>query len=503
MNQNLYSLIQSRIADPEKAAIDAGPAGACSYGELDRRSARLARVLVESGVLPGDRVAVQVEKSTEALLLYLACLRAGAAYLPLNSGYTVSELSYFLGDAEPRVVVCDPRDEATLQDLATKAGVARLETLDAKGKGSLTDKADAALPLDGVVERGRDDLAAILYTSGTTGRAKGAMLTHGNLTSNALTLIDAWRFTEDDILLHALPIFHAHGLFVASNVTLLAGGTMLFLPRFDVDAVLELLPRASAMMGVPTFYSRLLAAPAFTRELVSHMRVFISGSAPLSPEVHKGFEARCGHAILERYGMTETLMNSSNPYQGARRPGTVGFPLSEVEIRISDPEKGGLLPDGEVGSIDIRGPNVFKGYWRMPEKTAAEFHADGFFRSGDLGKFEDGYLMIVGRDKDLIISGGFNVYPAEVEAALDALQGIAESAVIGLPHADFGEAVTAVVVPSSDQALSEGTLRRSLEATLAKYKIPKRIIAVEGLPRNAMGKVQKNQLRLDYAKTYR
>ena len=503
MNENLYNLIRSRISDLERIAIDAGPAGTCSYDELDRRSARIAQALVDSGVSPGDRVAVQVEKSTEAVLLYLACLRAGAVYLPLNSGYTASELTYFLEDSEPRLAVCDPRNEAAFRDLAAQTGVGVVETLDAAGQGSLAARAAAAPPYQGTLQRASDDLAAILYTSGTTGRAKGAMLTHGNLTSNALTLIEAWQFSENDLLLHALPIFHAHGLFVAINVILLSGGSMLFLPRFDVAAVLALLPRATTMMGVPTFFSRLLAAPAFTAELVAHMRVFISGSAPLSPEAHKAFEARCGHAILERYGMTETLMNSSNPYVGARRPGSVGFPLPGVEIRITDRESGALLPDGEVGSVEIRGPNVFKGYWRMPEKTAAEFRDDGFFVSGDLGRFdEEGYLALVGRGKDLIITGGFNVYPAEVEAALDALEGIAESAVIGLPHADFGEAVTAVVVLSGERPRAEAEVRKSLEVTLAKYKVPKRVFAVESLPRNAMGKVQKNQLRATYAKTF-
>lgn len=503
MNENLYSLIQSRIADPDKVVIDAGDAGLYSYRELDSRSARFAQVLRNLGVKPGDRVAAQVEKSPEAILLYLACLRAGAVYLPLNTGYTAKELAYFLGDAEPSLAVCDPSRFDLFEDLTAAAGVAALETLDGRGEGSLIVKADAAEPLPDVVPRSGEDLAAILYTSGTTGRSKGAMLTHANLTSNALTLAAVWHFTSDDVLLHALPIFHTHGLFVATNICLLSGASMLFLPRFDLAQVLALLPRATSLMGVPTFYSRLLSSPDFTRDLVAHMRIFISGSAPLSPEVHKEFEARCGHAILERYGMTETSMNSSNPYDGPRRAGTVGFPLPDVEIRIADTKTGEILPDGEVGSIEVRGPNVFKGYWRMPEKTASEFREDGFFITGDLGMFDDqGYLMIVGRDKDLIISGGFNVYPAEVEAAIDALKGIAESAVIGLPHADFGEAVTAVVVPKGEAAPSEEAVRTALEPVLAKYKIPKRVLTVDSLPRNSMGKVQKKQLREVYAKTY-
>jgi len=503
MSENLYSLMQSRIADPAKTFIDAGHAGLYSYGDLDSRSARFARVLRNLGVEPGDRVAAQVEKSPEAILLYLACFRVGAVYLPLNTGYTAKELAYFLGDAEPRLAVCDTARREAFRTLTAEAGVACLETLDGEGKGSLTEKVDAAAPSPEIVPRQSDDLAAILYTSGTTGRSKGAMLTHANLTSNALALADIWRFSADDVLLHALPIFHTHGLFVATNICLLTGASMLFLPRFDLAQVLALLPRATSMMGVPTFYSRLLSSPDFTRDLVAHMRVFISGSAPLSPEVHKAFQARCGHAILERYGMTETSMNSSNPYDGERRPGTVGFPLPDVEIRIADVKSGAVLPKGEVGSIEIRGPNVFKGYWRMPEKTASEFRDDGFFVSGDLGMFDErGYLMIVGRDKDLIISGGFNVYPAEVEAAIDALEGVAESAVIGLPHADFGEAVTAVVVPSAAGAPAEESVRKALEPVLAKYKIPKRVLTVDSLPRNSMGKVQKKQLRETYANTY-
>ena len=504
MTENLYSVIQARLADRDKTFMETPDGARCSYGDLDARSAQFAQALADLGVEPGDRVAAQVDKSPEAILLYLGCLRAGAVYLPLNTGYTAAEIEYFLGDAEPRVAVCRPQVEADFRAIAAKTGVAHVETLGADGNGSITDKAAQADSSFGVVARNTDDLAAILYTSGTTGRSKGAMLTHGNLVSNAEALAETWRFSADDVLLHALPIFHTHGLFVATNVTLLAGGSMLFLPGFDLAEVLRLLPRASVMMGVPTFYSRLLSATEFDRDLVSHMRLFVSGSAPLSPETHKDFEARTGHAILERYGMTETGMNTSNPYDGARRAGTVGFPLPGVEIRIADPESGALLPNGEVGVIEIRGPNVFKGYWRMPEKTAAEFRADGFFISGDLGLFDDqGYINIVGRDKDLIISGGYNVYPAEIEAALDALDEIAESAVIGLPHADFGEGVTAIVVPRDEAALSEDGVRKTLGQTLAKYKVPKRVISVDDLPRNAMGKVQKKELRETYADTYR
>ena len=504
MTGNLYSMVQERVTDRDKVFIETGDGQICSYGTLESRSAQFAQALADLGVEPGDRVAAQVDKSTEAILLYLGCLRAGAVYLPLNTGYTAAEIEYFLGDAEPRVAICRPQVEAQFQEIAARTGVAHVETLAADGSGSITDKTNAARHSFGVVARSEDDLAAILYTSGTTGRSKGAMLTHGNLASNARSLAEAWCFGPEDLLLHALPIFHTHGLFVATNVTLFAGSSMLFLPGFDLAAVLRLLPRATVMMGVPTFYTRLLGTPEFDRDLVAHMRLFVSGSAPLSPETHKDFEARTGHAILERYGMTETNMNSSNPYEGARRAGTVGFPLPGVEIRIANPETGEVLPQGEVGVIEIRGPNVFKGYWRMPEKTAAEFRDDGFFISGDLGLFDDqGHLNIVGRDKDLIISGGYNVYPAEVEAALDALDEVAESAVVGLPHADFGEGVTAVVVPKGEAGLSEEGVRDALVQVLAKYKVPKRVLCVESLPRNAMGKVQKKLLRETYADIYR
>jgi len=503
MSDNLYAVIRNHMADPARPFIETRDGSICTYGDVDARSAQFAQALVDLGVEPGDRVAAQVDKTMEAILLYLGCLRAGAVYLPLNTGYTPAEIEYFLGDAEPRVAVCRPQVAEQFRAIAATVGVPEVETLSADGGGSILDKATAASTSFGIVERTEDDLAAILYTSGTTGRSKGAMLTHGNLRSNAETLAEVWRFSADDVLLHALPIFHTHGLFVATNVTLLSGGSMLFLPGFELDAVLDLLPRATAMMGVPTFYTRLLGTPAFARDLVSHMRLFVSGSAPLSPETHKAFEARTGHAILERYGMTETNMNSSNPYDGARLAGTVGFPLPGVEIRITHPETGKALPQGDVGMIEIRGPNVFKGYWRMPEKTAAEFRDDGFFISGDLGRFDKrGYLSIVGRDKDLIISGGYNVYPAEVEAALDALDGVSESAVVGLPHRDFGEGVTAIVVATDTSAVSEDVVRSSLVEVLAKYKVPKRVICVDSLPRNAMGKIQKKALRETYADTY-
>jgi malonyl-CoA/methylmalonyl-CoA synthetase len=505
MSENLFGIFENSFpADPSSRPFLERPDGSTlSYADLLDLSGRLANVLVDLGVKPGDRVAAQVEKSAEALMVYLASLRAGAVYLPLNTAYTPGEIRYFLGDAEPALFVCRPEAADAMQALAAEVGVPRVETLGERGNGSLMEKARVAPPGFADVGRTSDDLAAILYTSGTTGRSKGAMLSHGNLASNARALAEAWRFTAEDRLLHALPIFHTHGLFVATNVTLISGAALILLPRFDADEIIRLLPKATVMMGVPTFYTRLLARPDFTRELVAHLRLFVSGSAPLSAETHKEFEARTGHAILERYGMTETNMNTSNPYDGERIPGSVGFPLPGVEIRIADPQTGRELPRGEVGVIEIRGPNVFQGYWRMPEKTKAEFRADGFFVSGDLGYVDDkGYLRISGREKDLIISGGFNVYPAEVEGAIEALPGVAECAVIGVPHPDFGEGVVAVVIPKPGAALDEREMQEALASELAKYKLPKRIFVVDALPRNAMGKVQKKDLREQHKGTF-
>jgi len=390
-----------------------------------------------------------------------------------------------------------------MRALAGEVGVPQVETLGEERDGSLVEKARAAAPEFADVPRGTDDLAAFLYTSGTTGRSKGAMLSHGNMASNAAALRDSWRFTAEDRLLHALPIFHTHGLFVATNVTLMTGSSMILLPRFDAGEIIRLLPKATVMMGVPTFYTRLLSRPDFTRDLVAHMRLFVSGSAPLSAETHREFQDRTGHAILERYGMTETNMNTSNPYDGERIPGSVGFPLPGVEVRVADPDSGRELPQGEIGMIEIRGPNVFKGYWRMPEKTKAEFRDDGFFVSGDLGFYDErGYLRISGRGKDLIISGGFNVYPAEVEGAIEALPGVAECAVIGVPHPDFGEGVVAVVIPKPGAQLDEREMQKALTSELAKYKLPKRIYVTDNLPRNAMGKVQKKDLRERHKDTF-
>ncbi|MCT8974896.1 malonate--CoA ligase [Microbaculum marinisediminis] len=503
MTTSLYARLAARFPDPSKVFLETHDGRTITYGDLDAESARMAGALMKLGVKPGDRVAVQVQKSAEALLLYLGCLRAGAVYLPLNTAYTLAELGYFIGDAEPTVVVCDPAVREAVAALPEAKGVAAVETLDSAGRGTMADKAAGQFDTFADVDRAGDDLAAILYTSGTTGRSKGAMLTQDNLASNAEVLVDAWRFTAADVLIHALPIYHTHGLFVATNTLLMAGGTMLFLPKFDADAVLALMPRATTMMGVPTFYTRLIDHPGLTREVTKTMRLFTSGSAPLLAETHRAFEERTGHRILERYGMTETNMSTSNPYEGERRAGTVGFPLPGVDLRIVDPDSGSELPQGEIGIIEVKGPNVFKGYWRMPEKTQAEFRPDGFFITGDVAMVDaDGYVHIVGRAKDLIISGGFNVYPKEVESEIDAMEGVVESAVIGLPHRDFGEGVTAVVVLETGAALPEEHVQAQLKQRLAAYKLPKRVFFVDALPRNTMGKVQKNVLRDTYAKTY-
>ncbi|MCQ0970219.1 malonyl-CoA synthase [Paracoccus sp. TK19116] len=468
-----------------------------TYGDIDRMSARLANLLVAEGVAPGDRVAVQVEKSPEALALFLATIRAGAVFLPLNTAYTPAEIAYFIKDAEPAFVVCDPA-RAERRDDFMSAG-APLLTLATDGTGSLTERATNQSEQHDPVARADEDLAAILYTSGTTGRSKGAMLSHHNLASNADTLAEAWHFTEDDVLLHALPIFHTHGLFVASNVVMRTGGRMIWLPKFDADTVIRLLPQATAMMGVPTFYTRLLDHPDFTRDLVANIRLFTSGSAPLLAETHRAFEDRIGHRILERYGMTETNMNTSNPYDGERRAGTVGFPLPGVDLRITA-EDGTEVAQGEIGQIEVRGDNVFMGYWRMPEKTAEELGTDGWFKTGDLGMVDpDGYVVIVGRGKDLIISGGFNIYPKEVELLIDEMPGVLESAVIGVPHPDFGEGVVAVVARGRETEPDPDAIVAGLSDRLAKFKQPKRVIVLDELPRNAMGKVQKAALRADYA----
>ncbi len=499
---NLFELLLSDKAASDRLALESPDGTSLSFKALVEASGRMANALVALGLKPGDRVAVQVEKSPANLVLYLASLRAGAVYLPLNTAYTLPEVGYFVGDAEPSLIVCDPADKAGVDELAAISG-ARVETLDPAGHRSLAELARGQPAGFETVPRKGEDLAAIVYTSGTTGRSKGAMLTHANLASNARTLVESWRFGPGDILIHALPIYHVHGLFVAINVLLMAGGTMIFLPKFDAVEVLGLMPRATALMGVPTFYTRLLRLPGLTREAAAGMRLFVSGSAPLLAETHQDWRARTGHAILERYGMTETGMNVSNPYDGERIAGTVGLPLPGVEVRITDAETGAPLPAGEIGMIEVKGPNVFKGYWRMPDKTRAEFTGDGFFITGDLGTVgENGYICIVGRGKDLIITGGLNVYPIEVEEKIDALPGVVESAVVGLPHPDFGEAVTAVVATGGGAAPQEAEVLSALEAELAAFKRPKRVIFVDELPRNTMGKVQKAALRAQYASLY-
>ena len=468
---------------------------------LAGRIARMAHAFRAVGVRPGDRVAVQVAKSPEALAAYAATVSIGAVFLPLNTAYTASELDYFLGDATPRLFLCDPAKAADLAPVAAAHG-AQVLTLDGAGQGSLAALMQGQPATFAPEPREPDDLAAILYTSGTTGRSKGAMLTHRNLASNAEALMGLWRFTGADVLLHALPIFHTHGLFVATNVALLARAKMIFLPGFDLPTVLRLLPEATVLMGVPTFYTRLLSDPRFDAALTAHMRLFVSGSAPLLAETHREFQARTGHVILERYGMTETNMNTSNPYDGMRRAGTVGFPLPGVELRIV--AEGTEVAPGGVGVIEVRGPNVFKGYWQMPDKTAEELRPDGWFITGDLGQLDpDGYVQIVGRAKDLVITGGYNVYPKEVELLLDAVPGVEESAVIGLPHPDFGEAVFAVLVAKTGAALDAGAVLAAIAPQLAKFKQPKAAVVVDDLPRNTMGKVQKNLLREQYKEQFR
>ena len=464
-----------------------------TYAALFDGAQRIAQKLIASGLEPGDRVAVQVAKTLEAVQLYLGTVLAGGIFLPLNTAYTGSEVAYFVNDATPRILVCDPN---RLDELAPLAGDAEVFTLDKDGTGTLTHNLPATDPGFEAVARGADDLAAILYTSGTTGRSKGAMLSHKNLASNSESLRELWRFTPDDVLIHALPIFHTHGLFVATNVALLSGASVVFLPRFDAEAILDAMPRATALMGVPTFYTRLLDNPRLTLEQSRNMRLFISGSAPLLVDTHEKWEQRTGHRILERYGMTETNMSTSNPYDGERRAGTVGFPLPGVELRITDEDR--EVEPGAIGVIEVRGDNVFQGYWQMPEKTAEELRPDGWFITGDLAtRDKDGYVTIVGRAKDLIITGGFNVYPKELESLIDDIPGVLESAVIGVPHPDFGEAVVAVVV-REDPDLTLDQIEAVTSRDLAKFKQPKKILFLPELPRNTMGKVQKKTLREDY-----
>jgi len=501
-NHNLFVALRAGFpADLDAIAVDAvdGPgAGRYTWRDLDRGTAMLANLLDSLELPPGSRIAVQTEKSVEALMLYLAVLRAGYVYLPLNTAYQAAEIEYFVGNAEPAVVVCAARKFGWVSKIAFRCGTQHVFTLDDDRSGSLLVR--AAVQGDGhaPAQREADDLAAILYTSGTTGRSKGAMLSHGNLLSNALTLMDYWGWRHGDVLIHALPIFHVHGLFVASHGALLNASRMIWLARFDPGTVITRLPEATVFMGVPTLYVRLLAEPELTREACGHMRLFISGSAPLLIETFNAFRERTGHTILERYGMSETVMLTSNPCRaedGERRGGTVGLPLPGVGLRIRD-DKGLPLPAGEIGGIEVSGPNVFKGYWRMPEKTADEFTTDLWFKTGDVGSIAaDGYVTIVGRSKDLIISGGYNVYPAEVEGTINDLPGVAESAVIGVPHPDFGEAVVAVLTARPGARIDGAVVVSQLKRQIANFKVPKQVFVVDELPRNTMGKVQKNLLR--------
>ncbi|ANN66298.1 malonate--CoA ligase [Bordetella bronchialis] len=508
-NANLYAVLETGFPrDRSQVAIET-PTLRYTWDDIDRASACLANLLTSLDLPKDARVAVQVEKSPEALLLYLATLRAGLVYLPLNTAYRESEIEYFLGNAEPSVVVCSSANLPWIQKLADRSGVAHVYTLDDDRTGTLLDAAGKLSQRFKTVARAEDDLAAILYTSGTTGRSKGAMLSHGNLASNARVLHTYWGWRADDVLLHMLPIFHVHGLFVASHGALLAGARMIWLPKLDVDQALRYLPQSTVMMGVPTYYVRLLADPRFGREACARMRLFISGSAPLLTETFVTFQGRTGHTILERYGMSETVMLTSNPYdavEGARIGGTVGKALPGVEVRVVD-DAGRKLPPGEIGNIQVRGPNVFSGYWRMPEKTREEFTEDGWFKTGDVGRWGGeingspvpvDYLSIVGRSKDLIISGGYNVYPKEIESVIDDMQGVEESAVIGVPHPDFGEAVVAVVVPRKGARLDPAAIQGELKNRIANFKVPKRVHVTDQLPRNTMGKVQKNVLRDTY-----
>jgi len=493
MSNLLYDALFGCRAGDNKPFLVFADGSTLSYDAFVRMSGRFANTINAAGLTVGDRLAVQVQKSAEALALYAACVRSGVIFLPLNTAYKPAEVAYFVADSGARMLVADAA--ADLQSVAAAHEVI-LHSMFADGSGSFADLATNASEVFAPVPRGADDLAAFLYTSGTTGRSKGAMLTQNNLLSNAETLIDEWRFSEADVLLHALPIFHTHGLFVATNIILLARASMIFLPKFDNDAVFAMLPQATSMMGVPTFYTRLLDDVRLSKDTTGHMRLFISGSAPLLAETHVQFAARTGHHILERYGMTETNMNTTNPYDGPRRAGTVGMPLAGVELKITDPDTGKTVADGSIGQIEVRGPNVFVGYWNMPEKTREELRDDGFFITGDLGLIdEQGYVQIVGRNKDLIISGGYNIYPKEIELILDEQAGVLESAVIGAPHADFGESVIGILVADGSQLIDLEAIEANLANALARFKLPRKLIIAEELPRNTMGKVQKNILR--------
>ncbi|MES2980623.1 MAG: malonyl-CoA synthase [Pseudomonadota bacterium] len=498
-NNNLFAALRAAFpADLDAIAVETDNGLNYTWRDLERGTAMMANLLQSLELPSGSRVAVQVEKSVEALMLYLATLRAGLVFLPLNTAYQSAEIEYFVGNAEPAVVVCSSKNFGWISKIAFKAGTQNVFTLDDDRRGTLLERASHCSDQHEVAQCGADDLAAILYTSGTTGRSKGAMLTHGNMLSNARVLKDYWGFVPGDVLIHALPIFHVHGLFVAIHSALINGSKMIWLGKFDPRLVVEKLPEATVFMGVPTLYVRMLAEPGLNREACRSMRLFIAGSAPLLVETFREWQERTGHTILERYGMSETVMLTSNPYspkQGERRGGTVGFPLPGVGLRVRGENDQDLGVD-EIGAIQVKGPNVFKGYWRMPEKTREEFTADGWFKTGDVGKIDKlGYVSIVGRSKDLIISGGYNVYPAEIEGYINDMPGVAESAVVGVPHPDFGEVGVAVVIAKPGAQLDGAAIIASLKSQLANFKIPKRCFVVSELPRNTMGKVQKNLLR--------
>jgi len=510
-NQNLFAALRDAFpADLDSIAVETADAGApalrYSWGDLDRATAMIANLLQSLDIPGGSRIAVQVEKSVEAMMLYLATLRAGYVFLPLNTAYLSAEIEYFIGNAEPAVVVCSPKNFGWVSKIAFTAGTKHVFTLGDDRSGSLLERAAHCSDRQVPAVKRDGDLAAILYTSGTTGRSKGAMLSHGNMRSNAVMLQDYWGWRPGDVLIHALPIFHVHGLFVAIHAALLNGSKMIWLGKFDPRVVIEKMSEATVFMGVPTLYVRMLAEPALTREAARHMRLFIAGSAPLLIETFTDWQQRTGHTILERYGMSETIMLTSNPYaadprhgnQSERRGGTVGFPLPGVDLRVCG-DDGLEVPVGEIGGIQVKGPNVFSGYWRMPEKTAEEFTADGFFKTGDVGRIDErGYVTIVGRSKDLIISGGYNVYPAEIEGTINEMPGVAESALVGVPHPDFGEVGVAVVIAKPGATVSPEAVIADLKSKLANFKIPKRCFVVTELPRNGMGKVQKNLLRDRY-----
>ena len=500
MNANLYALFRSRFPhDLDDCWLETEDAKYYSWRDLERGTAKIAHLFASLKLPPGSRIAAQVEKSPEALMLYLATVRAGFVYLPLNTAYRASEMTYFIENATPAVVVCSPKNFGWITQIAFRAGTRHVFTLDephqGRNSGTLLSRAVHHADHFDTVHRDPDDLAAILYTSGTTGRSKGAMLSHDNLASNIRVLHEAWHWQAGDVLLHALPLFHIHGLFVAAHGALMNGSKTIFLSKFDSASVMRHLPRATVFMGVPTYYVRLLSDPALSHEVCKNIRLFVSGSAPLLTETFETFIEKTGHTILERYGMSETAMLTSNPYQGTRKAGTVGPALPGVSVRVMSQEAR-MCGTDEIGDIQVKGPNIFKGYWQMPEKTAEEFTEDGFFKTGDVGRFDaDGYLSIVGRSKDLIISGGYNVYPKEIESVIDEMPGVLESAVIGVPHPDFGEAVVAVVVMRDGASLAEAELIDTLKTRIANFKVPKRVHFIAELPRNTMGKVQKNVLR--------